>query len=351
MAKGGGETTQTTQVKLPKWVDKASQENYKFAQDIAAKPYNPFTGQTVADMGQGTKDAFELFYGTMGQGNENYQAASDLYGKQANGILGLDRAAYTDPFIDEVVDKSMGALDKSRVQALMGNADKARAAKAFGGDRAAIVDAVTNSETAEKAGLLSAQLRSQAFNNASSLMQNDLSNFGQAAAGNIATGDAFNRQRMSDVTGLLGIGQQQQAQQQAELDDVKGRFDEANNYDLERLNILLSSLGMSPYGRTETTKATTSGGGFDPAQFGLGLLSVFAGMAPSDERVKDITARIGEKEGIPIYEYTYKGSDRKMRGPMAQDIEEVLPEAVVEVGGVKMVDREVLGILGWQEAA
>lgn len=345
MAKGGGSTTQTTQVKLPKWVDKASQENYKFAQQVANKPYNPYLGQTVADLGQGTKDAYELFYSTMGQGNDNYAAASDLYAKQAQGILGLDRDAYMNPFVDEVESKALGALDKSRVQALMGNADKARAAKAFGGDRAAVVDAVTNAETAEKAGILSAGLRKDAFDTASGLMAGDLANFGQAAAGNIATGDAFNKQRMSDVTGLLGIGQQQQAQQQTELDDARSKFEDANNYDLERLNILLSSLGMSPYGRTETTKATTSGGGFDPAQFGLGLLSVFAGM--SDERSKDIHARIGEKHGVPVYEWNYKGDDTVHRGPMAQDVEEVLPEAVIEFGGLKMVDKEVLGILGY----
>lgn len=349
MAKGGGSTTQTTQVKLPKWVEQASQSNYNFAQDIADKPYNPFLGQTVADLGQGTTDAFDLFYNTLGQGNENYAAASDLFTKQGQGLLGMDRSAYMNPLIDEVEGKALSALDKSRVQSLMGNADKARASKAFGGDRAAVVDAVTNSETAEKAGILSAGLRKDAWDTATGMMQGDLAGFGQAGQGQIATGDAFNKQRLSDVTGLLGIGQTQQNQQQAELDDIKGRFDEANNYDLERLNILLSSLGMSPYGRTETTKGTTSGGGFDPAQFGVGLISALAGL--SDERVKDNVVRIGTKHDIPIYEYTYKGSDKKMRGPMAQDVEKVLPDAVIDVGGVKMVDRGILGALGWKEVA
>jgi hypothetical protein len=227
----------------------------------------------------------------------------------------------------------------------MTNADKARSAGAFGGDRAAIIDAVTNAETAEKAGLLSANLRKDAFDTASGLMTGDLAAWGNAAAGNIATGDAFNKQRMSDVTGLLGIGQQQQGQQQAELDDLKGRFDEANNYDLERLNILLASLGMSPYGRTETTTATGGGGGFDAAQFGLGLISTLAGL--SDERAKENLVRVGEKHGVPVYNYNYKGDPTPHRGPMAQDVEKVLPESVISVGGVKMVDKEVLGILGY----
>jgi hypothetical protein len=351
MAKGGGTTKQISEVKLPEWVEKASQNNYKFAQQIADKPFNPYLGKTVADVATGTEDAYDLFYNTIGQGNQNYANASSLFDKQGGGILGLDRSQYMNPLIDEVEGKALGALDKSRVQALMGNADKARSAKAFGGDRAAIVDAVTNAETAEKAGLLSAGLRKDAWDTATSTLMGDLAGFGAAGQGQLATGDAFNKQRMSDVTGLLGIGQQQQAQQQMELDDTKGKFDEANNYDLERLNTLLASLGMSPYGRTESTTAKTSGGGFDPAQFGLGVLSIFAGMSPSDERVKENLVRVGEEEGIPVYEYNYIGNDTKMRGPMAQDIEKVLPGAVVEVGGVKMVDRQVLGILGWKEAA
>lgn len=349
MAKGGGSTTQTTQVKLPKWVDKASQQNYQFAQEIADKPFNPYLGQTVADVATGTEDAYDLFYNTLGQGNENYAAAGDLFTKQGGGILGMDRAAYTNPFTDEVESKALGALDKSRVQALMGNADKARASKAFGGDRAAIVDAVTNAETAEKAGILSAGLRKEGFDTATQNMLADLAGFGAAGQGQIATGDAFNKQRMGDVTGLLGIGQQQQAQQQRELDDTKGRFDEANNYDLERLNILLSSLGMSPYGKTEVAKGTTSGGGTDFAQMGLGLVSILAGL--SDERLKENLVQVGEEAGIPIYEYNYIGDDTKMRGPMAQDIEKVMPEAVIDFNGVKMVDRRVLGVLGWEEAA
>lgn len=345
MSKGGGTTKQISEVKLPKWVEKASQENYQFAQQVANKPYNPYMGQTVADVAQGTEDAYDLFYNTIGQGNENYAAASDLFAKQGGGILGLDRSAYMNPLLDEVEGKALGALEKSRVQSIMGNADKARSAKAFGGDRAAIVDAVTNAETAEKAGILSAGLRKDAWDTASQLMAGDLAGFGAAGQGQIATGDAFNKQRMSDVTGLLGIGEQQRAQQQAELSDAEGRFDEANNYDLERLNVLLASLGMSPYGRTESTTAKTSGGGVDFAQLGLGLISTLAGL--SDERTKENIEPVGVLHGVPIYTYNYKGDPTPHRGPMAQDVEKVMPEAVIEFGGLKMVDKEVLGALAY----
>lgn len=71
-----------------------------------------------------------------------------------------------------------------------------------------------------------------------------------------------------------------------------------------------------------------------------GLFSLgSAGIMASDERVKEDIHEIGEtKDGQPIYSYRYKGSPFMQLGLMAQDVEKRKPEAVVEVGGVKMVD-------------
>ena len=64
----------------------------------------------------------------------------------------------------------------------------------------------------------------------------------------------------------------------------------------------------------------------------------------SDRRMKKDAKKVGETaDGIPIYEFRYKGDKRK-RGPkqvgvMAQDVEKVKPEAVVEnAEGLKAVD-------------
>src|SRR6478735_12298330 len=77
-------TTQVSEVKLPKWVEDASQENYKFAQQIADKPYNPYTGKTVADVGRGTTDAWKMFYDTLGTGNEQRNQASSIFNAIGN---------------------------------------------------------------------------------------------------------------------------------------------------------------------------------------------------------------------------------------------------------------------------
>jgi len=67
---------------------------------------------------------------------------------------------------------------------------------------------------------------------------------------------------------------------------------------------------------------------------GAGALAKF-----SDIRVKDDIERVGTlNDGIPIYRYRYKGSPTTEIGVIAQDVERVMPEAVKEIGGLKLVD-------------
>lgn len=71
--------------------------------------------------------------------------------------------------------------------------------------------------------------------------------------------------------------------------------------------------------------------------FGLGA----AALMPSDRRIKENIKRVGEtSDHQPIYAYNYIGSPMMHMGLMAQDVEKTKPDAVHEVGGVKMVDYE-----------
>lgn len=68
--------------------------------------------------------------------------------------------------------------------------------------------------------------------------------------------------------------------------------------------------------------------------------SLLAMYLMSDERLKDDYGVIGETEGgIPIHAYNYKGSDTTHIGVMAQEVEQVIPDAVAtHPSGYKMVD-------------
>ena len=75
-----------------------------------------------------------------------------------------------------------------------------------------------------------------------------------------------------------------------------------------------------------------------------GGLGIGAAALMSDERTKENIRKVGEEKGFNIYEYNYKGDDKVYRGVMAQEVQKVAPEAVIEKDGVLRVDYDKLGI-------
>jgi len=74
-----------------------------------------------------------------------------------------------------------------------------------------------------------------------------------------------------------------------------------------------------------------------------GLFSLGGAAMMSDIRLKHNIERIGElKSGIPVYNYSYLGEDHTRTGVMAQEVLQVIPDAVIEIGGYYAVDYRKL---------
>ena len=155
---------------------------------------------------------------------------------------------------------------------------------------------------------------------------------------------------MNEILQYLGIGSMGQEQKQRELDDKYRRWNEKKDYPLEQLNILMSALGMSPYGRTETTNKTSESkvGGGGAGMFG-GMLQMIPGLMSlaSDRTLKTDIERLGTDDAtdLPLYAYRYKKDPKtypKTVGPMAQDVEKKYPALVRTVAGKKVIDLSAL---------
>lgn len=84
------------------------------------------------------------------------------------------------------------------------------------------------------------------------------------------------------------------------------------------------------------------GGG---GQGSFNMLAAANGLPWSDARLKRNIERVGEKEGFPIYEFSYMWSPRKRyRGVIAQDVARLQPEAVVFAGGFMTVNYAAIGL-------
>lgn len=390
---GGGQTATTQQVtktELPAWVQNASYSNYLRAQDVANRPYQAFSGQDIAGQDPATLRAYGVINaldqqpqgistipnisntGILDATNPYYQQARDLYGQSAGP---LDTQQYFDPFTQEVTNRAVANANTSLTQQLAQIAGNQEKAGAFGGSRGAIEDAVTRAQGVKNIGDLTAQLNSAAYGQALSAAQNQAARQAGAAAGLTGVGGAVQgaqqaqqaalAAQQNQQTGLAnylqqygaqaaqllsqaGIGQQGYAQ--SLIDAAKQRFQEARDYPVEQLNILLSSLGMSPYGKTETgTKTVDQSSSPDYATLGLGAFKTLMSVLPfSDREDKTDIQKLGKdpETGLDMYAYRYKTDPKtypKVVGPMAQDIEKKFgPKTVKKFGGHRAINLENL---------
>lgn len=173
-------------------------------------------------------------------------------------------------------------------------------------------------------------------------------------------------QQYNDAMSELRLSQGQQLNQLA-LQGNSQAFQQAayeRSNPINETSALLSGSQVTQPGQTFTSTPQTQVGGVDytglvnnnynqqvaaqNAQMGaLGGLFGTIGLGAmkfSDRRLKSDIERIGTTpHGLPFYEYTIFG--RRERGVMAQEVEQIMPEAVVmHPSGFKMVNYSMLGL-------
>lgn len=126
--------------------------------------------------------------------------------------------------------------------------------------------------------------------------------------------------RASDAaTQLAAGGAQRQLNQQTQQAPITA------------LQSIAQILGILP-----TNSGTSSGSG---SSFGFD-----GGVKFSDSRIKENIEPIGTESGWPVYAFNYIGDAQRYIGVMAQDVEKMQPDAVMEINGIKAVDYSKIGV-------
>jgi hypothetical protein len=175
-------------------------------------------------------------------------------------------SAYQNPYENQVVQAALGDIELARQRSGLSDRAAATAAKAFGGSRQGVAEALTNEAALRNAASTAANLRSAGFNTAAQLGQTDAARMLAAAGTNQAADISGAGLRMNAAGQIGNLAAQQQnlgiaganavmtaeAQRQA-LEQAK--LDAARNLSLERLGISQSALGIQPanLGGTTTT--------------------------------------------------------------------------------------------------
>jgi hypothetical protein len=181
----------------------------------------------------------------------------------AGSFLDANLSAYTNPYLDDVLQGALGDIETSRRRQQVGDAQAATQHGAWNGARHGVADALTNEAALDQAAKTSAGLRSQAYADAAGRFEQDRAARLQADLANQA-GGLQAAQLGLGAAGLMGqLGGQIRAGDQAGLDRLYADFQRLYDDPFKRAQVLTGLLGATPMIQDSSTRGKTSGWNFN----------------------------------------------------------------------------------------
>ena len=313
---GSKSSKQTTENKPPEWATPLFKQSATEAQKIydSGVGGNVYQGKMVADLGKNTMAGID---GIRTTGN-NLPASTS----SANNLSEMASGSFLksgNPYFSEMLDNQLGKTAAKIQSQFSGSgrygsgANNAVMSNELGGIAS---NALYNQYNQDTQNMMNANQMIDSSN--SQLFQNKL-------AGNQA---------------LIDAGKLQDANNQAKLTADFTKWQSEDMKPWTRLGLLQSAAAGSAgnYG----TNTQTSTQPFNAMQ-GIGALgSMFT---KSDVRAKERIVPVGVEAGYVVYEFSYRGSEARWRGVMAQDVAARDPLAVaVDADGLYMVNYGRIGV-------
>ena len=165
--------------------------------------------------------------------------------------------SYMNPYTQAVRENALADLESARRAAIAQTGERATAARAFGGSRQGVAEALTNAGFAKQAGTLGTTLNESAFNQAMAMQQADIARQQAADLANQQAGLQGAQLRTASAGQLGSLAAQQQALRLGGAQAVMGaggarqaldqqQMDAIRNIGLQRLGVVQSSLGAQP---------------------------------------------------------------------------------------------------------
>ena len=305
---------------IPKWMSDYTQGIISRANSIAGEGYQTYGGPRIADFTQDQNRGFDLTRQNVGSyrpgmdlarsfeeqaGETSAVGAASPYVSRAAQTFPEARAAYMDPYTDDVINRAELDANRFYSESIAPQLNKQfTAAGQYGSsqhEREAMKAARDLSEGLQSTSLAA---RSRGFETAGSLFNQDASRQGALAStvGNLTAQDAAIKGQAgrdiaaleqaryglgaADAASIGAIGDQQQQMDQANLDLAYQDFQAQRDYPREQVDWLNALIHGMPYDRTtsSTNKAPLAGAQYGPSTASsiLGLISAVKGMGTDD---------------------------------------------------------------------
>lgn len=242
-----------------------------------SKPFNPYTGQMVAGLGQGEQAARGIASANVGStGGILDTAISGV--NNAMGYDGTDVSRWYNPYEKDVVDATGAYFDQNLQANISQNDARATQSNAFGGSRHGVADGTMRAAAGMDKAKMMADLRYQGYNQAQQTgFQNQQAQFqGAGILSGLAGEKQANWQRDADFMSKLGatdreLEQMRMLSARAEFDrQAKDEYDKLM-LDLQTRQGLLAGTPMltntsSTGAASGTATGTGTESGFDLAK-------------------------------------------------------------------------------------
>lgn len=149
---------------------------------------------------------------------------------------------------------------------------------------------------------------------------------------------ALQGQQFNTQAGLTSLENQARATQFGELGSLFGLTQPFQQYNTPQIDV--GGIYNNSY---QNQLARSQMMGQQKAQ-NMQALGMAGAYLMSDERLKEGVSLVGNEKGHNIYEFNYLGDDTKYRGVMAQEVQKINPEAVIEVDGYLAVNYDAIGL-------
>lgn len=343
------------------------------AENVTSKPFTPYQGALQAGFVPDQLQAFEATRQMQGIANPYINSATSLvrqgvdYSDPRN-FNARTVAQYENPYQQQVVNATLENLKELQAQGELQNRTRAATQGTFGGSgefrgRAEIArqQALANAQTL---GGLQQQGYQQAVNQYNQQQQQAISTAQNAAYGLGQLGQQAQNAAAQSIQALLGTGGMQRDLAQQQLTGAYQQWQQAQAFPFQQTAFysgiaggIAPSMGGTTnsvgFGTSNSQQQQPSGGGG-----GAGMLTSALSLLPtlfsgSDERTKTNIEPWGSPDpetGLQAYSYddvadvaAAERGERPMPPKrvsiMAQDLEAVQPEDVVDLGGLKAIRR------------
>lgn len=319
------------------------QDIYSKAASAASTPYTPYTGQLTAGLTDTQQQGINNVNAAANSAQPYFNQAADYARQGASTITPQQIQQYQNPYTQSVINATQKQFDEQNGQQQQQVLGNAASQGALGGDRSAVLQALTAGQQQMAQAPVIAGLQSQGYQQALQAAQADRSAAQTGASQFAGIGTGAQSAALQGAGAQLQAGGIEQGTNQNDLNAQYQQFLTQQAYPFQTAQFL-ASIGVpvaGAMGGTTTGQGTQTSPGPNPwtqiAGLGLSAASMF-----SDKRVKDGVEKIGETyDGQPIYRFRYKGEPTVRIGLMAQDVEKKTPKAVGKSRGIKTVNYDI----------